>query len=203
MPDFPTLYISQLLELMPLLRKKRVLWVQDLLGWLNKSMEQGEINTPKRQAAFLAQLGHESLDLTRWVEMDHSSPVRGCPHCADFGTHRAGAQYEGRKDLGNTEPGDGERFKGRGPIQLTGRSNYREAGNALQLPLVQDPVLAEQLEVGFRVAVWFWNKHSLSTQADLGGPQAFDRITKRINGGHNGKGDRDIRYLNALKVLGA
>lgn len=217
MPAYTPVTTEQLLELMPRLKRRLPEFVEDVLRYLNLAMEDGEVNTPKRQVAFLAQLGHESLDLTRWVEMDHFPKVSGCSYCADFGPHRAGAQYEGRKTLGNTQAWDGERYKGRGPIQLTGRSNYREAGNALHLPLVEKPERAADLDVGFRVATWFWNRHSLSTLADAvlildgtgdaPGQHAlsleFDKITKAINGGYNGKADRDARYLRALKVLGA
>lgn len=154
------------------------------LPHLVAAMTEFEINTPLRRAAFLAQLAHESGEL-RYME-----------EIAD------GSAYEGRKDLGNLQPGDGKRFKGRGPIQLTGRMNYRAAGKALGLDLEGDPARAAAPDVGFRVAGWFWRDYKgLNSFAD-GGPLAFDAITKRINGGHNGKAQRDAYYARARKVLG-
>ena len=110
----------------------------------------------------------------------------------------SGKAYEGRKDLGNTQPGDGMRFKGRGPIQLTGRANYRAAGKALGLDLEHNPKQAASPEVGFRTAAWFWNSrnlNSLRTQGDFRG------ITKRVNGGYNGLADREAYYKRALNAL--
>lgn len=152
------------------------------LPHLQAAMLEGNITTRKRAAAFLAQLGHESGSL-RWMEEIAS-----------------GAAYEGRRDLGNVEPGDGKRYKGRGPIQLTGRLNYRAAGKALGLPLEDNPPMAALPEVGFRTAVWFWNNRRLNALADQ---SAFTTITHRINGGTNGLVDRLRRYRLALKALKA
>jgi predicted chitinase len=140
---------------------------------LNAAMREGQITTRARAAAFLAQLGHESGSL-RWMEELAS-----------------GSAYEGRRDLGNTQPGDGRRYKGRGPIQLTGRANYRAAGNALGLALEREPTLVSRPGIGFRVAVWYWTTHGLNAYADGGD---FDRITLVINGGFNGLTDRRHRY---------
>lgn len=148
---------------------------------LRTAMQEGEITTVTRAAAFLAQLGWESGDL-RYME-----------EIAD------GSAYEGRKDLGNVKPGDGPRYKGRGPIQLTGRDNYRKAGETLGLPLEDQPWQAAMPEVGFHVAVWYWTTHKLNDKADN---FDFDGITRAINGGLNGKAGRDARYYNALQVLG-
>ena len=152
------------------------------LPYLNAAMAEGGINTPRRQAAFLAQLAHESGQLRYFEEI------------------ASGAAYEGRRDLGNTQPGDGVRFKGRGPIQLTGRSNYGAASAALGLDLVNHPEQAATPEVGFRIAQWFWNSRGLNGYADSGN---FDAITLRVNGGYNGKASRDAYYARALQVLGA
>ncbi|MFZ5440028.1 MAG: LysM peptidoglycan-binding domain-containing protein [Myxococcota bacterium] len=152
------------------------------LPYLNAAMAEGNINTPKRQAAFLAQLAHESGQLRYFEEI------------------ASGAAYEGRRDLGNIYPGDGVRFKGRGPIQLTGRSNYAAAGRALGLDLINHPEQAATPEVGFRIAQWFWNSRNLNSYADAGN---FDAITYRVNGGYNGKASRDAYYARARQVLGA
>jgi len=149
---------------------------------LNTTLKEFDINSPRRQAAFLAQLAHESGQLRHMEEI------------------ASGEAYEGRKDLGNTQPGDGKRYKGRGPIQLTGRANYRKAGQALGLDLEGKPEQASQPEVGFRVAGWFWKSHGLNELADKGD---FRAITRRINGGLNGLESRQKYYDNALKALGA
>lgn len=212
MSTFPAITLEQLSQIMPKLGEKG----SKLLAELNIAMEKGELNTRRRQAAFLAQIGHESLDLTRWEEMPHSKPVKGCKLCASR-THKAGEQYEGRKDLGNLYPGDGVLFKGRGPIQLTGRANYRDATAGLRkalgdtfVNLEYHPHWVADFYTGLLVATWYWNSRGLSVLADVACPSpdkmdsdAFDQITKKINGGFNGKEDRDARFLRALKVLGA
>jgi predicted chitinase len=151
-------------------------------GALLAAMDGAGISTPTRRAAFLAQLALESGELRDMEEV------------AD------GRAYEGRKDLGNTQPGDGPRFKGRGPIQLTGRANYRAAGAALGLPLEERPELAAQPEHGFRVAAWFWTSRGLNALADKGD---FREITRRINGGYNHLAERERYHARARQVLGA
>lgn len=155
--------------------------VKEYLPHLNAALAEFNINTPLRQAAFVAQLAHESVGLTAFQEF------------------ASGKAYEGRKDLGNVVAGDGVRYKGRGPIQLTGRANYREVGKALGVDLENNPKLASSPEVGFRVAGHFFESRGLNRLADQ---QKFDSITKRVNGGFNGKADRDRYYERAKDVLG-
>jgi predicted chitinase len=138
-------------------------------------LERG-ITTRARARDFLAQVLHESGGL-RWFEEIAS-----------------GEAYEWRRDLGNVRAGDGRRFKGRGPIQLTGRANYRWAAGRLGLPLESNPSLASQHAVGWRIAALFWQSRGLNAYADRGD---FLTITKRINGGTNGWADR-VRYRNRL-----
>lgn len=140
-----------------------------------------DIESPLRLAAFCAQLGHESGDLRWWEEF------------------ASGEAYEGRLDLGNTEPGDGRRFKGHGPIQITGRKNHRACGKALGVDLENEPTLLLKPEYGFRAAGWFWNTHKLNDYADK---LQFDKTTKIINGGWNGKEDRHKRWVRNRKLLG-
>src|SRR3989338_8416626 len=168
---------GELSQLMPGLSSSKA---NEYVGHLNEAMRAANIDTPARQAAFLAQLGHESGNL-KW-----------------FREFASGKAYEGRKDLGNTQVGDGVRFKGRGPIQITGRANYRAAGKALGVDLEKNPLLAEKPEVAFKTAAWFWNSRKLNQYADKKSQDAFDTITKRINGGYNGKADRDQKYRAAL-----
>lgn len=165
-----------LTEAMPGLELGRA---RQMLPHLERAMREGHITTERRAAAWLAQLGHESVSLRYMEEI------------------ASGAAYEGRRDLGNTQAGDGRRYKGRGPIQLTGRSNYRSASAALHLPLEAKPTLAATPAVGFRVAVWYWTSRGLNAYADRGD---FDGITYRINGGYNGKADRDARYAACRKL---
>lgn len=139
-----------------------------------------DISTPERMAAFLAQLAHESNQF-KWLEEIAS-----------------GEAYEGRKDLGNVKPGDGKRYKGRGPIQLTGRANYAKYGKLLGLDLEGSPELAATPNIGLRIAGLYWKENKLNALADAG---KFDAITKKINGGYNGKADRDRYHLKALSVL--
>lgn len=152
-------------------------------GHLHEAMLEGEINTVERMAAFLGQLALESGEFRYMEEI------------------ASGAAYEGRRDLGNTMPGDGKRFKGRGPIQITGRYNYQQASLDLQIDLVNNPERAADPDVGFRIAVWYWTKHNLNELADLGTQKAYDKITRKINGGYNGKHLRDMYWKRALEVL--
>jgi predicted chitinase len=172
-----TLTAKELQSCMPTLHEPKL---SQYLALLISAMAEVAIDTRLRTAAFLAQLGHESCDLNRFEEA------------------ASGAAYEGRLDLGNTQPGDGRRFKGRGPIQITGRANYTAAGSALKLDLVNHPEIAALPENGFRIAGWFWRTHKLNTLADKG---AIDAITLRINGGMNGAAGRRARYARCLSVL--
>jgi putative chitinase len=151
---------------------------------LNYVMEERQINTPGRQAAFLGQLAHESGQLRSMTERD------------------SGTKYEGRKDLGNTEKGDGEKFRGRGPIQLTGRANYESAARALGVDLVNHPELvAQEPSVGFAVAAWFWSSRSLNRFADGGD---YREISRRVVGTYDdpSTASRDTFHTKAKKALG-
>lgn len=149
----------------------------EYLPFIQQAMEEFAITSYLREAAFLAQLAHESGELRYMEEL------------------ASGAAYEGRKDLGNTQPGDGKRFKGRGPIQLTGRANYKKYGDLLGLDLVNNPTIAATPQVGFRIAGQFWKLNGLNELADQ---QKFETITRRINGGLNGQEDR-VKYYNRAK----
>lgn len=144
------------------------------------------IDTLDRLAAFLAQIGHESGGL-RYVREIAS-----------------GEAYEGRKDLGNTEPGDGQRYRGRGLIQTTGRDNYRRVRDRLQARLDAAPdfeATPEALEMP-KWAAWsaadYWDMRGLNALADRGD---FEAITRKINGGLNGQADRLKRWEKAKAVL--
>lgn len=152
------------------------------LPFLVQHMAAAGITTRLRVAHFLAQIGHESGSF-RWLEELAS-----------------GADYEGREDLGNTEPGDGRRFKGRGLIQLTGRANYAAFGKAVGMDLVGNPELvAKDPSLAVRAATWFWTNKNLNAAADA---DDIERVTRRVNGGLNGLVDR-MNYLDrAYRALG-
>ena len=156
----------------------------EYLNNINAALAEGSINTCLRKSAFLAQLAHESGELVYMEEL------------------ASGAAYEGRLDLGNTQPGDGRRYKGRGPIQLTGRSNYRAAGQALGLDLEGRPELVKTPEIGFRTSVWFWTANGLNDFADVGTLDSFRKITRKINGGTNGQAEREQYWAKAKNTLG-
>lgn len=154
--------------------------INEYLGPLNAAMAQYGINTPARQAAFLAQIAVESGQLKYRFEL------------------ASGDDYEGRTTLGNTQPGDGRRYKGRGLIQLTGRSNYRRVGQALGLPLEDNPDLATLPENSARIAAYFFQSRGLNALADRGD---FREITRRVNGGFRGLERRTEYYERGLSVL--
>lgn len=170
--------LGEVRAIMPRLSRERA---RTLVPHLVAAMKEADITSPARKAAFLAQLAHESAEFRYMEEI------------------ASGQAYEGREELGNTQRGDGVRFKGRGPIQLTGRANYRAAGKALGLPLEEQPELAATPEVGFRTAAWFWTSRGLNALADRGD---FREITRRVNGGFNGLDERQAYYQRALGVLG-
>jgi putative chitinase len=148
---------------------------------LTAFMDSHQIDSAKRRAAFLAQICHESGSLKYTLEI------------AD------GSAYEHRKDLGNTEPGDGRRFRGRGLIQTTGRANYQRTGVALDLDLIAEPELLEIPMHATRSACWFWQSRGLNEHADA---DRFGTITKIINGGYNGMDDRIQHWLRIRRVIG-
>ncbi len=158
---------------------------------INRACKLFEINTPARMAAFLAQIGHESGRLVYTCEI--------------WGPTLAQQKYEGRKDLGNTQPGDGKRFMGRGLIQTTGRANYRATHDGLNEALEgvpdfeQHPTALELPEWAALSAAWYWQSHGLNALADGG---AFDAITRKINGGTNGAADRRALWAAAKDCLG-
>ncbi len=157
---------------------------QDWYPHVRKACLEFGIVGPVRIAAFLAQIGHESGDFVHTREI--------------WGPTAAQKRYEGRADLGNTEPGDGSRFRGRGLIQVTGRYNYRMVSNGLGVDFVRDPVLLEHPVNAARSAAWWWANNGCNEIADTGD---FERLTKRINGGLNGYADRLQRWALAKEVI--
>ena len=163
-----------------------------LFPFLTAAIGEFAIDSPARTAAFLAQLAHESGQFRFMEEIWGPTPAQ--------------RRYEPvstlATTLGNTEAGDGFRFKGRGPIQITGRANYKRFGDLLGQDLVGEPQRAALPEVAFRVAALFWSKKGLNELADQVTEAAFREITRRINGGFNGLADRQKFYETAKTTLG-
>lgn len=114
--------------------------------------------------------------------------------------YASGQAYEGREDLGNTEPGDGQRYKGRGIFMLTGRHNYREAGKRLDLPLEAEPEIASETEVSVQTAGDYWHSRNINSVADGDDAWNVEQVTRLINGGMNGYQDRLSYFMAAGKV---
>ncbi|WP_027469165.1 glycoside hydrolase family 19 protein [Deefgea rivuli] len=155
------------------------------LPHLNAALIEFAIDTPARAAAFLAQVGHESGQLLYVKEL------------------ASGAAYDTgskAKALGNTPAadGDGRLYKGRGLIQITGRSNYAACSKALGVDLLANPSKLETPELAARSAGWFWASNDLNRYADKGD---FVGLTRRINGGTNGLTDRQAIWARAKAVL--
>jgi len=160
--------------------------------FLTEAMGMFAIDTPARQAAFLAQIAHESGQLAHVREI--------------WGPLPSQLRYEGRADLGNTQKGDGLRYRGRGLIQTTGRANYRSTYDGLRklVPNVPDfemePEKLEHPRWAALSAGWYWSARGLNALADAGD---FDRITRRINGGINGLQDRLLLWASAKTAVQA
>ena len=138
------------------------------------------IDTPLRIAHFMAQITHE---------------------CAGFRTTQefaSGEAYEGRADLGNTEPGDGPRYKGRGLLQLTGRHNYRRYGGLMGLPLEDQPALAADPVTSLRIACVYWQDHDINPLCDADDLLA---VTRKVNGRLNGLEDRQACLARAKRAV--
>jgi putative chitinase len=177
---------QQLLQILPNAGKQAGVFASAL----NLAMEQFQINNRLRMAAFIAQVGHESGQF-RYVK-----ELGGDQYLSKYDTGPLA------KRLGNTPEadGDGQKYRGRGLIQITGRDNYLACSKALfgDNRLLSTPELLEQAEWACKSAAWFWNSRNLNALADAGD---FVGITRRINGGTNGLAERQEFYALALKVL--
>lgn len=147
---------------------------------INKWSSYFGIDTPLRMAHWLAQIAHESGELRYTKEL------------------ASGKAYEGRKDLGNTQKGDGVKYKGRGLIQITGRANYQRYADYCGYDVVAKPELLEQPVGAVKSAMWYWQTHGLNELADA---DKFVTITRRINGGTNGLESRRTYLARAKQVL--
>lgn len=167
---------SQLSAIMP----RGVKRIPTFLPYINKYLAEFHIDTPLRLAHYLAQIAHESGELLYTKEL------------------ASGSAYEGRKDLGNTHPGDGIRYKGRGLIQLTGRANYQAYKEYCGFDVIKTPTLLELPLGAVRSSMWFWQTRGLNKLADADDVLA---VTRRINGGTNGLASRQQYLARAKKAL--
>jgi putative chitinase len=194
---------AQLMSILEIPEARADVWFPHV----DAAMAQFEVSTPLRVAHFLAQVGHESGGFKYVKEIWTNSPAQ--------------QSYEGAERLGNTEPGDGERFMGRGLVQITGRRNYAALGAALNVDFVAQPQLLERLDYAALSAGWFWavgaglglSRHALEASkrhglgvgltlnalADL---DDIETITLCINGGLNGFEQRSAILMRAINVLG-
>lgn len=139
------------------------------LPYFNIYLPDYEVNTKQRMCAYFAQIGVESDQLN---------------YCEEIASGKA---YEGRKDLGNTEVGDGVKFKGRGLIQVTGKINYQKISKIYHVDFVSNPELLSTPEWAVKSSFWFWEDKELNTLADQ---EKFELITRKINGGLTGYKER-------------
>jgi len=209
---------QQLLQILPNARPVAGVFVSAL----NQAMARFDITSPVRQAAFIAQLGHESAHLTKLSEsLYYKDPERVAqlfkygfdlnqngrvePAEVEFAKgylrnseKLANRVYGGRYGNGPEASGDGYRYRARGVIGITFRDNYRLCGQALGVPLLDKPELLEQPEYAALSAAWYWWDRGLNELADAG---LFDRISRVINGGDNGREDRRELWAKAKAVL--
>lgn len=169
------------------------------------------------QAKIIAEAGAllaatlESYDITSRLRIAHFLG-QTCEESAGYRTTEefaSGKEYEGRQDLGNTQRGDGPRYKGRGLLQLTGRANYADYGKALAVDLVNNPTLAAQPALSLKIACEYWKRHDINADCDRDDAQA---VTRKVNGGLNGLSDRiaftqkaktAVARLQAVQLSGA
>ena len=168
--------------------EKAAMWVDHL----NDAMSLYDINNRNRIASFLAQIGHESGRLKYVAELWGPTPTQ--------------KRYEGRKDLGNTHPGDGSKYRGHGLIQVTGRHNHKKATERLRAKFPgmgvpdfeAEPLKLTEPKWAALSAGDFWESINGNHYAD---EQAFTALTKKINGGTNGLEDRKKLWNGFLKIL--
>ncbi len=210
----PKLQKGQLVAIMP--RADTDKWLLPL----SLAMREFSINSPQRMAAFLAQIAHESRELNRLEENLNYTAKRLCQVWPKrFPTLEAGEPYAnspeklanrvyaGRLGNGNEKSGDGWRFRGRGLIQLTGRSNYAAARRALGVDLIKSPFRLAEPGTAARSAAWFWSSRGLNELADHqpgdDDEADFRRIGTIINGGTMGMAERANYWASAREALDA
>lgn len=192
------------------------LWPGALPGWpaaMQSAALLAECTTADRAAMFVAQCGHECAGFTRFIEnLNYSAQALIATWPKRFTTMSdadryarnpvaiGNRAYADRLGNGPESSGDGYRYRGRGPIQITGRVNYEQCGAWLGLDLIADPEQLTQPDAGSRAAAWFWRSRKLNEAADV---RAILAATKLINGGDKGLAERTELYQRARRALAA
>jgi putative chitinase len=204
------LTVDQLRAMIPT-NKEVDAWCEEL----NKALPKYDITTPERIAGFVSQCAHESMDFNAMSEnLNYREETLNKVFPRYFGPgKRNAAEYARNPEkianyvymdefrsskLGNTQPGDGWRFRGRGLKQLTGRDNYTRFAKDYDMTAEEAAVWVETKEGALASALWFWNTNNLNPIADTGSVPA---LTKKINGGNIGLSDRQARYDKAMAIL--
>lgn len=173
-----------------LITKKQLAYIWDvnenlisdrIISDLNNCLERFKINTPQRMRHFISQISHESGG-GRWMQELAS-----------------GDAYEGRTDLGNTQPGDGRKYKGAGFIQLTGRANYSAFSKFMNDAKIMNGVDYVSLTYPATSAGYWWHSNDMNNLCD--NSPSVEQVTRRVNGGYNGLEDRKIYYRRCLDVI--
>lgn len=205
------LTVDQLRVMIPT-NKEVEAWCEEL----NKALPKYDITTPQRIAGFISQCAHESMDFNALSEnLNYREETLNKIFSRYFGPgKRNAAEYARNPEkianyvymdefrtskLGNTQPGDGWRFRGRGLKQLTGRDNYTRFAKDYDMTAEEAAEWLETKEGALASALWFWNTKNLNAVADTGD---VVRLTKIINGGDIGLADRQARYTRAMAALG-
>jgi putative chitinase len=179
----PTILAEQIQKLAP---SGKDMFIDPLVAnCISVRQNHGLAVTPVHICHFLAQLAHESAGFRTMREF--------------WGPTKAQIRYEGRKDLGNTQPGDGKRFMGRGYLQITGRANYGSYGTLIGQTLTSMPQLAEDPIVALNIACLYWKNRNIDIPA---GKNDIAEVTRRINGGHNGLAERTALFRKAMQIWG-
>jgi putative chitinase len=203
--------VDQLAAMIPS-NKEIAAWCEEL----NKALPKYDITTDQRIAGFISQCAHESMDFNAMSEnLNYREETLNKVFPRYFGPgKRNAAEYAKNPEkianyvymdefrtskLGNTQPGDGWRFRGRGLKQLTGRDNYTRFAKDYEMTAEEAAVWVETKEGALASALWFWNINKLNAVADTGNVAA---LTKKINGGDIGLADRQARYAKAMAALG-
>lgn len=173
---------EQILAIMPNAKDR----VEKYLFWFNHYAEQYHINTKLRWAHFLAQIAHESGELRYTHELGNPA------YFLKYETGKLG------RSLGNVHKGDGAKYKGRGFLQLTGRSNYSNFATASGINVIERPDEVETPQLCVMVSMWYWETHGCNEAADQ---DDIVKVTIKVNGGTNGLKDRQKYYDKAKMSL--